>query len=443
MTDNLNLLADLIARARAAGADAADAVLVSGTSLSVQRRLGQTEHVERAEGRDLGLRVFLGQQVAIVSATTVDPTRFDDLVDRALAMARVVPADPFAGLADTARAPDTMDLDMNDPAEPTAEALIARASLAEDAARSVPGVTNSEGADAGFGRVEIVLVTSAGFAGRRVGSSHSISATALAGSGTGMQRDYDYHGTVYLSDLDDPVTIGRSAGERAVRRMNPTRPKTGKLPVVFDPRVAGSLLGHLTGAINGASVARGTSFLRDKLGQRIFAPGIFVHDDPRRVRGARSRVFDGEGTPTAARALIDDGVLTTWLLDSRSARQLGLASTGHASRGTSGPPSPAPSNLYMAAGAMSPAELMADIKLGLYVNEMIGMGVNGVTGDYSRGAAGFMIRDGQLAEPVAEITIAANLIDMFANLTPGNDLRFRRGTDSPTIRLEGMTMAGA
>lgn len=443
MTDNLNLLADLIARARAAGADAADAVLVSGTSLSVQRRLGQTEHVERAEGRDLGLRVFLGQQVAIVSATTVDPSSFHDLVDRALAMARVVPADPFAGLADTARAPDTMDLDMNDSAEPTAEALIARASLAEDAARSVPGVTNSEGADAGFGRVEIVLVTSAGFAGRRVGSSHSISATALAGSGTDMQRDYDYHGTVYLSDLDDPVAIGRSAGERAVRRMNPTRPKTGKLPVVFDPRVAGSLLGHLTGAINGAGVARGTSFLRDKLGQRIFAPGIFVHDDPRRVRGARSRVFDGEGTPTAPRALIDDGVLTTWLLDSRSARQLGLVSTGHASRGTSGPPSPAPSNLYMAAGAMSPAELMADIKLGLYVNEMIGMGVNGVTGDYSRGAAGFMIRDGQLAEPVAEITIAANLIDMFANLTPANDLRFRRGTDSPTIRLEGMTLAGA
>ena len=443
MTDNLNLLADLIARARAAGADAADAVLVSGTSLSVQRRLGQTEHVERAEGRDLGLRVFLGQQVAIVSATTVDPTSFDDLVDRALAMARVVPADPFAGLADTARTPDTMDLDMNDPAEPTAEALIARASLAEDAARSVPGVTNSEGADAGFGRVEIVLVTSPGFAGRRVGSSHSISATALAGSGTDMQRDYDYHGTVYLSDLDDPVTIGRSAGERAVRRMNPTRPKTAKLPVVFDPRVAGSLLGHLTGAINGAGVARGTSFLRDKLGQRIFAPGIFVHDDPRRIRGARSRVFDGEGTPTAPRALIEDGVLTTWLLDSRSARQLGLVSTGHASRGTSGPPSPAPSNLYMAAGAMSPAELMADIKLGLYVNEMIGMGVNGVTGDYSRGAAGFMIRDGQLAEPVAELTIAANLIDMFANLTPGNDLRFRRGTDSPTIRLEGMTMAGA
>ena len=442
MTDYLNLLADLIARARAAGADAADAVLVSGTSMSIQRRLGQTEHVERSEGRDLGLRVFLGQQVAIVSATAVDPSGFDDLVERALAMARVVPPDPFTGLAETARPPDTTDLDMADPTEPTAEALIKRASLAEDAARAVPGVTNSEGAEAGFGRHEIVLVTSAGFAGRRVGTSHSVSATALAGSGTGMQRDYDYHGTVYLSDLDDPVAIGRSAGEKAVHRLNPTRPATGKLPVVFDPRVAGSMLGHLSGAINGAGIARGTSFLREKLGQRIFAPGIFVHDDPRRVRGARSRVFDGEGTPTAPRALIEDGVLTTWLLDSRSARQLGLTSTGHASRGTSGPPSPAPSNLYLAAGAMTPAELMADIRLGLYVTEMIGMGVNGITGDYSRGAAGFMIRDGQLAEPVAEITIAANLIDMFQNLTPASDLRFRRGTDSPTVRIEGMTMAG-
>ncbi len=442
MTDYLNLLADLIARARAAGADAADAVLVSGTSMSIQRRLGQTEHVERSEGRDLGLRVFLGQQVAIVSATAVDPSGFDDLVERALAMARVVPPDPFTGLAETARPPDTTDLDMADPTEPTAEALIKRASLAEDAARAVPGVTNSEGAEAGFGRHEVVLVTSAGFAGRRVGTSHSVSATALAGSGTGMQRDYDYHGTVYLSDLDDPVAIGRSAGEKAVRRLNPTRPATGKLPVVFDPRVAGSMLGHLSGAINGAGIARGTSFLREKLGQRIFAPGIFVHDDPRRVRGARSRVFDGEGTPTAPRALIEDGVLTTWLLDSRSARQLGLTSTGHASRGTSGPPSPAPSNLYLAAGAMTPAELMADIRLGLYVTEMIGMGVNGITGDYSRGAAGFMIRDGQLAEPVAEITIAANLIDMFQNLTPASDLRFRRGTDSPTVRIEGMTMAG-
>ena len=443
MTDNLNLLSDLVARARTAGADAADAVLISGTSLSVQRRLGKIEHVERAEGRDLGLRVFLGQQVAIVSATTVDPSGFSDLVDRALAMARVVPSDPFAGLADTARVPDADTLEMEDPLEPATAILIERTRLAEDAALAVPGVNNSEGAEAGFSRTEIVLVTSAGFAGRRVGTSHSVSATALAGSGTGMQRDYDYHSTVHLADLDDPEVIGRSAGERAVKRLNPTRPKTAKLPIVFDPRVAGGLLGNLAGAINGASIARGTSFLRDKLGQRVFAPGITVMDDPRRRRGPRSRVFDAEGTPTAQRTLIEDGVLTTWLLDARSARQLGLTSTGHAVRGTSGPPSPAPSNLFMAAGALTPEALMADITLGLYITEMIGMGVNGVTGDYSRGAAGFMIRDGRLAEPVAEVTVASNLIEMFLNLTPASDLRFRRGTDCPTVRIEGMTMAGA
>jgi PmbA protein len=306
----------------------------------------------------------------------------------------------------------------------------------------VRGVTNSEGAEAGYGRNEIVLVTSAGFAGHRVGTSHSISATALAGEGTDMQRDYDYHGTVYFADLDDPVKIGKSAGERAIARLHPTRPNTAKIPVLFDPRVAGSLLGHLSGAINGAGVARGTSFLKEKLGQRIFAPGINIHDDPRRVRGARSRTFDGEGTPTQARALIENGILTTWVLDSRSARQLGMTSTGHASRGTGGPPSPSTTNLYLAAGAMTPQALMADIKEGFYITEMIGMGVNGVTGDYSRGAAGFMIRDGALAEPVAEVTVAGNLVEMFANMVAASDLVFRRGTDSPTVRIDGMTMAG-
>ena len=441
--DALNLLADLIARARAAGADAADAVLISGTSLSVARRLGETEHVERAEGRDLGLRVFLGRQSAIVSASTIDPARFTELAERAVAMARVVPEDPYAGLADTAAPPRDIALDLEDQGEPATEALVARAAAAEDAARAVHGVTNSEGAEAGFGRTEAVLVTSAGFAGRQVRTSHSVSAAALAGSGTAMQRDYDSHSTVHLADLDEPSKIGHSAGERAVARLNPTRPKTARLPVVYDPRVAGSLLGHLAGAINGAGVARGTSFLKDKLGQRIFASGIEVHDDPLRVRGLRSRRFDGEGTPTEPRDLIADGVLTTWLLDSRSARQLGMVSTGHAARGTGGPPSPSPTNLYLDAGPLSPAELMADIKLGLYVNELIGMGVNGVTGDYSRGAAGFMIRDGAIAEPVAELTIAGNLLEMFAHLTPADDLRFRRGTNSPTVRVDGMTMAGA
>jgi PmbA protein len=442
MTDYLTLVADLIRQATAAGADAADAVLVNGTSLSVASRQGKIEHLERSEGRDLGLRVFVGKRAAIVSSTSLDPAGFASLVERAVAMAKVVPEDPFTGLAETWAPPDTTDLDMADPAEPAPDVLAARAAAAEEAAFSVHGVTNSEGAEAGYGRSEIALVTSAGFAGRRTGTSHSISATALAGTGTDMQRDYDYHSTVYFADLDDPVKIGRSAGERAIARLNPTRPKTAKIPVLYDPRVAGGLLGHLAGAINGAGVARGTSFLKEKLGQRIFAADISIHDDPRRVRGLRSRTFDGEGTPTQARTLIQDGVLTTWLLDSRSARQLGMKPTGHASRGTSGPPSASTTNLYLAAGTLTPNALMADIKEGLYITEMIGMGVNGVTGDYSRGAAGYMIRDGALAEPVAEVTVAGNLVEMFANMVAASDLVFRRGTDCPTVRIDGMTMAG-
>ncbi len=439
----LDLLADLIARARAAGADAADAVLVSGTSLSVQRRLGRTEHLERSEGRDLGLRVFVGRRAAIVSSTALDPAGFSLLAERAVAMARVVPEDPYSGLAEQAQAVDAGALDLCDSAEPSAEELIARAAAAETALLAVPGVTNTEGAEAGFGRTEIALATSAGFAAGYARTSYSVSASALAGTGTAMQRDYDYSSAVHLADLEDAAAIGHSAGERAVFRLNPTRPKTARLPVVYDPRVAASLLGHLAGAINGAAVARGTSFLKEKLGSRIFPAGIDIVDDPRRRRGPRSRPFDGEGVPTAELHLVQDGVLASWLLDTRSARQLGLRSTGHAVRGTGGPPSPSASNLYLRPGALTPVELMADIKEGLYVTEMMGMGVNGITGDYSRGAAGFMIRDGAIAEPVAEITIAGTLPEMFLHLIPANDLRFRHGTDAPTIRVEGMTMAGA
>ncbi|MFL5279927.1 MAG: TldD/PmbA family protein, partial [Rhodopila sp.] len=354
MHDPQSLLGDLIAEARKAGADAADAVLISGTSLSVSRRLGKTEHVEQSEGQDLGLRVFLGQRAAIVSSTTIDPTAFATLAERAVAMAKVVPEDPYAGLADTAAPPEAIELDMLDSAAPSAAELVERAAAAEDSAMAVAGITNSEGADAGYSRSELTLATSAGFAGRRVGTSYSISATAIAGSGTGMQRDYDYHSTVHMADLDDPASIGHRAAERAVARLNPARPKTAKVPVVFDPRIAGGLLGHLSGAINGSAVARGTSFLKDKMGERIFAAGINIHDDPRRVRGLRSRAFDAEGTPTRARALIEDGVLTTWLLDSRAARQLGLQSTGHAARGIGGPPSPSATNLYLAAGSVTP-----------------------------------------------------------------------------------------
>jgi PmbA protein len=358
-------------------------------------------------------------------------------------MARVVPADPYAVLEPAGSPPSADKLDLEDVAEPDADALLARAAAAEDAALAVTGITNSEGADAGYSRAEIALASSHGFRGAYRRSSHSVSATALAGTGTGMQRDYDYSSAVHLADLEDAAQIGRSAAERTLARLNPTRPPTARLTVVFGPRVSSSLLGHLSGAINGASVARGTSFLKDKMGQRLFAPGVHVIDDPCRVRGLRSRPFDAEGTPTTPLTLIEDGVLTNWLLDHRSAKQLKLTTNGHASRGTGGGPSPSATNLYMQAGQATPAELMADIKLGLYVNELIGMGVNGLTGDYSRGAAGFMIRDGVLAEPVSEITIASTLQEMFATLTPANDLVFRRGTDAPTIRVGEMTMAGS
>ena len=441
-TTALDQLIDLVARARRAGADAADAVLVAATSLSVERRLGETEHLERAEGRDVGLRVFVGRRSAMVSSTAVDPGGFAQLAERAVAMAKVVPEDPYASLADATTTATADGLELDDAAEPDTASLTARAAAAEDAAMAVAGITNSEGASAGFGRAEIVLVTSAGFAGRYVRTSHSVSATALAGAGTGMQRDYDYASAVHLDDLEDAIGIGRRAGERAVSRLNPTRPKTGRYTVVFDPRVASSLLGHLSGAINGASVARGTSFLKDKLNTRILAAGVNVIDDPTRKRGQRSRPFDGEGVATTRQAIVADGMLTTWFLDTRSARQLGMTTKGHAQRGTSSPPSPGPSNLYMEAGTLSPEAIRADIKEGIYVTELMGMGVNGLTGDYSRGAAGFMIRDGRIAEPVAEITIASTLPEMFMQLTPADDLRFRRGTDAPTIRIEGMMIAG-
>ena len=441
--NRLDLLDALLDAAKRAGADSADALMGSGTSLSVGRRLGKVEEIERAESDTVGLRVFVGSRSAIVSSGAIDPAGFSRLAEQAVAMARVVPEDRFSTIPDAPPPPDSAPLDMDDPAEPGVEALLARAAAAEEAALAVKGITNSEGAGASWSRSHIALATSRGFAGAYSRSSHGVSVSPIAGEGVGMQRDYEYSAAVHGADLADPAFLGRAAAERAVSRLDPRRPATAKLPVVYHPRVAGSLLGHFAGAINGAAIARGTSFLKDAMGQAIFAPGIAIIDDPLRRRGLRSRSFDGEGQTVSRRALIEDGRLTTWLLDSRSAAQLGLATTGHAARGTSGPPSPAPSNLYMQPGALSPEALIADIGLGLYVIELIGMGVNGITGDYSRGAAVFMIRDGQLAEPVAEVTVAGNLREMFLHLTPANDLEFRRGTDAPTLRIEGMTMAGA
>lgn len=440
--NRLDRLAALVDAARRAGADAADALLVESASLSVQRRMGRLEHLERAESLDLGLRVFVGARSASASSTRSNPAGFAALAERAVAMARVVPEDPWAAIPEAA-AITTAALDLDDPHEPSAEALVTRAAAAEEAALAVRGVTNTEGAGAGWQRSRVALVTSRGFAGEWARTSHSVSATALAGQGTAMERDHDHATAVHLADLHDAAALGRRAGEQAVARLNPRRPGTATLPVVYHPRVAGSLLGHLSGAINGAAVARGTSFLKDAMGKAVLAPGLRVMDDATRPRGLRSRPFDGEGTPCAPLALVEDGVLLNWVLDWRSARQLGLRSTGHASRGTGGPPGPATTNLWLAPGALTPAALMADIREGLFVTEMIGMGVNPVTGDYSRGAAGFMIRSGQLAEPVSEITIAGRLQEMFRAMVPADDLVFRRGMDAPTIRVDGMVMAGA
>jgi PmbA protein len=432
----------LLVAASRAGADAADALMLESRSLSVQQRLGRTEEILRAESLDIGLRVLVGKRQAIVSTSNRDQAGFGALAERAVAMARAVPEDSWLGLAEfPARAPFP-DLDLEDTAEPSAETLRDRAAEAEDASRAVPGVTNSEGASASWGATTIALAATNGFAGRYQRTGSSLSATALAGSGTAMERDYDYSSAVHAADLEPPATIGRNAGDRAVARLNPRRPASARMAVVYDPRVSASLVSHLAGAVNGASVARGTSFLKDRMGEKLFAAGVFVHDDSLRPRGPRSRPFDGEGVGGHSRALVDDGVLASWLLDSRSARQLGLASTGHAGRGTSAPPAPSPTNLWMAAGMLTPTALMADITEGIYVTELIGMGVNQVTGDYSRGAAGFAIRNGQLAEPVSGITIAGNLVQMFGALVPANDLKFRRGTDAPTLRIDGMTIAG-
>ena len=432
-TSFLNQAEDLLRAAKAAGADVAETSMSIGTSVSLQRRLGKIEETERAEGRGMSLRVFIGKKNASVSAGSIDPAAFARLAEQAVAMARIVPEDIFAEVPDAPPPIDAAFLELDDPVEPSMEVLIGRAAAAEDAALSVAGITNSEGASASWGRSQSVLATSKGFAGHYARSNHSISATAIAGTGVGMQRDYDYSSAVHAADLDDAETIGRHAGLQAIARLNPMRPKTAKLPVVFDPRVSNSFLGSLAGAISGGSIARGTSFLKEKLGAQIFAPGINIIDEPLRVRGQRSRAFDGEGQRGTKRAFIENGVLTSWILDTRSANQLGLKTTGHAG---------GVSNFYLEPGELTPEALMADIVEGLYITEMMGGGVNGITGDYSRGASGFMIRDGKLAEPVAEFTIAGHALSIFANLIPANDLVFKRGTNAPTLRVEGLTLAG-
>jgi len=433
----------LVKAARTAGADAADAVAMRGVSSSIEVRDGAVEESERSESNDMGLRALVGKRQAVVSTNDISGDGIAALAERAVAMARVAPDDPFAGLADaTLLARKFPDLDLLDPTLPDVAGLETMARRAEQAGLAVKGVTKSGGASASAGIGGMVLMTSHGFSGAYLGSRHGVSMTAIAGEGTGMERDYDYSSALHSSDLDAPEKIGRNAGQRAVERLNPRKPPTCKVPVVFDRRISSSLVGHLSGAINGSAIARKTSFLRDKLGERLFAPGVNVIDDPLRRRGLRSQPFDAEGVAGQRRALIDDGVLTTWLLDCATARELGLETTGHAHRGASSTPSPGPTNLHLEPGIQTPAELIKDIADGFYVTDLIGSGASIITGDYSRGAAGFWIENGERTYAVSEVTIAGHMLEMFRTLQPANDLQFCYGTNAPTLRVEGLTIAG-
>lgn len=433
----------LVEAARRAGADAADAVAVRGVSQGVEVRDGRVEESERSEGDDVGLRVLVGRRQAVVSTNDISTDGVARLAERAVAMARVAPDDQYVGLADASLlAHEFPDLDMLDPVTPSVAELERRAVEAEAAGLAVKGVTRSGGASASAGIGGMVLVTSTGFHGAYLRSSHGISMTAIAGDGTAMERDYDYTSAQHACDLASPESVGRKAGERAVARFGPRKVETCKVPVVYDPRVSNSLVGHLVGAANGASIARKTSFLKDRLGQQLFAKNIRIIDDPLRVRGLRSQPFDAEGVAVKKLAIIDEGVLTSWLLDCATARELGLTTTGHAHRAVSSSPSPGSYNLHLEAGEPTPAELISDIAQGFYVTDLIGSGVNGVTGDYSRGASGFWIENGEITYAVSEVTIAGHLIEMFKSLTAANDLEFRYGVNAPTLRVEGLTVGG-
>ena len=428
-----------------AGADAADAVYACDASTDVSVRLGALEDVSRSEGEEIGLRVFIGQKSATISSSSMNPEILSSLVTRALDMAREAPDDQYAGLApeELLMTGDLPQIDSDDGGDPDPASLKERALACEDAARAIPGVTNSEGGGASAGRSVFAIATSHGFAAANSSSGYGVHASVLAGEGDAKERDYDYRSARHEDDLESAEVIGKSAGERAVKRLNPGAVESGQMPVLFDPRVGGSLIGHLLGAICGSAIARKTSFLLESLEEQLFDSAYTIIDDPLRKRGLNSRAFDAEGLPTSHRAVIDKGVLSGWLMESASARQLGLAPTGHASRGVSGAPGVSASNVHLEGGTVSPEKLMADVTNGVYITELSGQGVNPVTGDYSRGAAGFLIRDGEITGPVSEFTIAGNLKDMFRQMNAANDLEFIYSLNVPTLRVDGMMIAGA
>jgi PmbA protein len=437
--------ADLVERAVRAGADAADALYMGESSTGIQVRLGALEDVERSEGEEIGLRFFLGRRSASVSSSDLSEEAMAALVDRAAAMAREAPEDAFAGLApeDRLMREPGPELEGDDGADPDPTELKARALAIEEAARGIAGITNSEGAGVGSGRSSMALATSHGFCRGYSSSGYHAGASVIAGEGASMQRDHASHHARFYSDLDPPEALGRLAGERTVARLDPVRLPSGAMPILFDPRIGSSLIGHFISAITGSAIARKTSFLLGKEGEQIFAPGITISDDPHRRRGLRSKPFDAEGLPTRPSNLVEQGRLTGWLLDSASARQLGREPTGHATRGSGGAPGAGATNVHIQPGSIGRDDLIRETGRGLYVTELIGQGVNPVTGDYSRGASGFLIENGEIGAPVAEITIAGNLLDMFLTLTAADDLEFRRAVNVPTLRVEGMTVAGA
>ena len=439
-----DILLQLLDLAKKAGAEAADALIYESVSSNVSVRLGQVEDLERSENRDLGLRVFIGRQQASVSTTDFAPESLQATAERCVAMARTAPEDPYCGLAPKERLfdGDILDLELFDGAEPSSDDLRDRALECEQAALDVAGVTNSSGASAGFGSGCSWFATSDGFLGKNEGGSHSVSVSVLAGEGTSMERDYDYDSATHLSELRDGRAVGASAGERAVRRLNPRKLSSRSAPVLFEQRLSRSLLGHLSGAVNGGAIARGVSFLKDKMGAQLFPENITISDDPHRKRGFGSQMFDGEGVTSLPFNLIEKGVLTQWIMNTAHARQLGLETNGRATRGTGGPPSAAPTNLTLLPGTHSLDQLMEMANQGLYLTDMFGPQINANNGDYSVGCSGFWIENGVVAYPVSEITIAGNLLDMYAGLIAGNDLVYRGSLNAPSLLIEQMTIAG-
>jgi len=441
-----SLTAALLEAARRAGAEAADAIAVEADSLSIEVRDGRLEQAERAEGVEVGLRVLIGQRQACVSASDTRAPTLAAMAERAVAMAREAPEDPWCGLAapeQLARAWDLAALELDDPRPaPAAAELETAARTAEAAALAVPGVAKIDAAGASWQRSAIHLAATNGFAGGYRRSSRSVHAVAISGEGLSMERDYAAEARVFAADMPTPEEIGRQAGERAAARSGATKPPTGAFPVLFDERVAGSVIAHLAQAVNGTSIARGSSWLKEALGEQVLPHGIDLIEDPFRPRIAGSRPFDAEGLPVARRALVQDGTLMGWTLDLATARQLGLASTGNATRGTSAPPSPAAGNLTLTQGEASRDDLIAQMGRGLVVTSMMGASINATTGDYSRGASGFWVEGGQVVRPVNECTIAGNLRAMLTRLTPANDARPHLSRVVPSLLVEGLTIAG-